>query len=174
MKSGRGGLQRLIGIGFLTVLCNPAQVLAEPMEQEASKQQIPAYSVPPPPLKIKEPPLPQQALLKTHQEGAYQVHIFRHPNPDKTAPQDRSVLMLGMFSGPGAVQKAAQLNNPATGKPYDVVIGVMPELPLQGIHFKLFFKSRVLNWRCGRLCGRVINEADTLDPIPLMNPVQQV
>lgn len=97
----------LLVLGLASLLC-PPQSCAQPPSATRS-------------LKITEPPAPP--IVTTYREGAFNIHIYERPG-SRATPAQRSVLLLGTFSDPGAVLETRQLLNPATGRPYDVVIGL--------------------------------------------------
>lgn len=68
-----------------------------------------------------EVPVPVTAA--TYQEGQFNIHIYERPG-SRANPHERSVLILGTFSGPDAVLESRTLVNPETGRPYDVVVGL--------------------------------------------------
>ncbi|MGD0464841.1 MAG: hypothetical protein ABSB74_20340 [Tepidisphaeraceae bacterium] len=61
-------------------------------------------------------------LTSNTYEG-HPIHIYVRPDND-TPPDQRAVLLLGMVSNAAEVTKDANLINPRTGKPYDVIVGV--------------------------------------------------
>jgi len=73
-------------------------------------------------LKIIPPPPPVGAA--TYKIGSYNIHIFENPGARSRNPAERSVLLLGTFSDPSAVLNSRNYINPATGRRFEVVIGL--------------------------------------------------
>jgi hypothetical protein len=63
-------------------------------------------------------------VVWTHKEENNWVHIYKNPSYDTTSTANRSVLVLGYRSSEEVVNEQCKYVNPATGKPYDVVIGL--------------------------------------------------
>ncbi len=59
----------------------------------------------------------------TYDIEGFAIHIDSNPK-STAAPDKRSVLVLGWGSDRASVVEARRLENPATGKPYDVIIGL--------------------------------------------------
>jgi hypothetical protein len=62
-------------------------------------------------------------LSHKEQQKDYWVHIYKNPSYDDTPPEKRSVLLLGYNSTADVVKEQRMYVNPATGQPYDAVIG---------------------------------------------------
>jgi tetratricopeptide (TPR) repeat protein len=90
---------------------------------------ISPHSVPPKSLKIKEVPAPLS--FNTYHEGGYQFHIYQNPHYRDIPKSERGVLILGTFSSRASVEDASKAINPNSkdGRPYDMVIGMMREIP---------------------------------------------
>jgi hypothetical protein len=73
-------------------------------------------------LRITPPPPPVGTT--SYAFGDYKIHIFENPDVRQRNPGERSVLLLGTFSDPDAVLKSRNYINPATGRRFDVIIGL--------------------------------------------------
>jgi hypothetical protein len=67
---------------------------------------------------------PSTPTPTTYTSGAYEVHILENPGARSVPPGERSVLILGLGSGPASVSASRNYYNPATGRRFDVVIGL--------------------------------------------------
>jgi hypothetical protein len=107
----RAGVARYMVARYMFVAC---ALLVGALPGMLSGSDIDHINVPAP-QSVPEP-------WSTQKEG-YNIHIYESPNSPAT-DADRAVLVLGMWSGPAAVKDAASLTNPATNRPYDVIIGL--------------------------------------------------